>query len=228
MNEKKTHAIIIRMHYLKGDQKFEWRFAYFQAMVLPSILRQRNKDFDIAIWCNEWHAERFRRLSGRIKTFGIAPEVEGKIKPGYEKKAKIFFVDFVDWKNVVGLEKYDIQTAIDSDDLLLRRDFIDRIENECRRTRGSLHISFQPYMFHVPMLRTFTCPMKYNPKKGSPFYSIYQPDKNKFFFAYHDSHLQMWKYMDRSITIPEGYCTFSIHGKNETTYLYRGARKIVL
>jgi hypothetical protein len=222
------HAIIIRFHYPKDHPKFEWRFAYFQAIVLPALLRQDNKNFDICIWCNEWHKERIQKLSPRIKTFGINPEAEGKIKTGYEQKAKIFHVDFVDWENVIGLEKYDIQTAVDSDDIILRKDFIDRIEKECQTAKGSLHLSFQPYMFHVPTLTTYTCPVPYKMSYGSPFYSIYQPNKEKFIFVYHDSHLKMSKYMKESRIIEVGYCTFSVHAKNESTYLYRAAKKIML
>lgn len=221
-----THAVIIRCHYKTDDPKFEWRFNYFKDAVLPRLLWQKNKNFDICVWCNKEHAERFLKLSPRIKTFGIKPEAEGKIKPGYEQKAKRFHVDFVEWENVCGLEKYDIQTAIDSDDLIIRDDFIDFIARTCANEKESTHISFQPYMFNLPDKQYYTCPLRYGPKKGSPFYSIYQPNKEKFVFAYHDSHLKMWQYVKKTISIKEGYCAFSIHRHNATTYLYAGAKKI--
>jgi hypothetical protein len=221
-----THAVIIRMHYPENSAKFEWRFSYFQSMVLPRLLNQKNKNFDICIWCNKWHEDRFKKLSPRIKTFGIKTEAEGYIKPGYEKKVGKYHVDFMEWDKVVGLDKYDIQTALDSDDLILRYDFIDRIEQECAKETGSLHLSFQPFMFHVKRLQMYKCPLKYHNGHGSPFYSIYQPNKENYIFAYHDSHFKISNYVKKSIIIPFGYCTFSIHDNNASTYLYKNSVKL--
>jgi len=64
-----NHVLIIRFHYEKNDPRFDWRLAYFKAMVLPRILNQSYKNFDIAIWCNPEHDEIFKALSPRIKVF---------------------------------------------------------------------------------------------------------------------------------------------------------------
>ena len=223
----KNHVVIIRMHYPIDSPKFDWRFSYFASMVLPRLLRQKNQDFDIAIRCNPAHADLFRSLSDRIIPFTIRPEAEGKIKEGYERKARRFFVDFIPWADVMGLEKYRIQTTLDSDDLLLRTDYIDKIEETFKGLKTSAHLSFQPYIFQVSTLRVFTCPIKYNRDKGSAFYSIYQPNESDYIFAYDTSHLKMSRKFKQKFFINEGYCAFSVHHANSSSYLYRASKPIL-
>lgn len=209
-----THAIIIRFHYKDNDPRFQWRLAYFQAMVLPRILRQTKKNFDIAVRCNPKHADIFQKMNRRIRTFTVSGEKESHIIRGGKK----YFIDFVPWKDVIGLEKYDIQTGIDSDDLI-SENFIERIENEIRQRNPnkSLHVSFQPGIFNAATLQKYPMKVSYGEKKGSAFFSIYQPNKKKYIFAYEDSHLRLWKYFDKSVTIPYGYCWATVHGFNEST-----------
>ena len=220
------------MHYPKGDSRFEWRLAYFKIMVLPRLLSQRKNDFDIAIRCNPWHAKRIEALSDRIKTFSVKKGKENFIRPEDQERAKPFggqyFIDFIEWEDVVGLEKYDIQTSIDSDDLILRDDYIDKIERECARFRQSLHLSFQPYIFELKTLRTFRCPYTYSPQRGSAFYSLYQPDKTDYKFIHHETHQFMGKFAARSITIPEGYCAFTVHDINESSRVPTGSRRLAI
>jgi len=227
-----SHAVIIRFHYPKDNPKFEWRFSYFRSMVLPRLLSQDNQNFVIAIWCEDWHRKRFEGLSDRIVTFDIKTSAKGFIRPEDRDRSKehggLYFIDFTYWKDVVGLDEYDIQTGIDSDDLIIRNDFIDRIEIECSRAPGSLHISFQPYVFETRTLRTYDYPIKYSPTKGSPFFSLYQPDKDNYRFAFEDSHLKMGNFADESILIKEGYCAFSAHDFNESSTVPEGSTQVMI
>jgi len=201
----KHHVVIIRFHYPENHPKFEWRFAFFQAMVLPRLLSQNVQNFDIAIWCNPIHADRFKALSDRIITFGIKPEVEGKIKEGYERKAKHYFVDFVSWKHVVGLDKYHIQTALDSDDLIVSNDYIGYIQAVFKDMPHTSHISFQPYIFDTSSLQMHDCPKRYSTREGSCFYSIYHPlDGSKYTFLYDDSHLKIGRKFPIQLFQPTG------------------------
>lgn len=233
--EKLSHVVVFRMHYREDDPKFDWRFTYFKTMVLPRLLEQNNQNFDIAVRCNPVHNELFLALSDRIKVFTTKPEWEGHIKEGYEEKVRRgYWVDFVPWEAVVGLNKYDIQTSIDTDDLILRKDFIDEVEKRLHSAseggNKSVHISFQPEMFFLPAMQLYNCPIRYDARKGSPFFSIYQPDKENYVYIGDDSHLIIGQQMDKQIFAEKArplFCAFSIHDKNESTFLYKSAKPII-
>lgn len=229
----KKHAVIIRFHYPDGHPDFSWRFAYFQAMVLPRLLAQTNKDFDICVRINpasEVHKVLFELLSPRIKTFSVKPEAEHRIKPGYEAKAKRYFVDFVDWEDVVGLEKYEIQTALDSDDLILKDDFIDLIETnhriQCNYHRAkSSYITFQPLMFDVEGLKMYIHKMRYSIDRGAPIYSIAQSvDDPGYIFVYSDSHLKIGRQFGAKTFYDESLCAMSVHKHNASSYLFPNSK----
>jgi len=168
-----TTVLIIRFHYQKDDPRFAWRFAYFQSMVLPRILGQTDQNFDIAIWCNEWHDGLFRALSEKIRTFRVKAEARYRTGIG----GKRYFLDFAPWKDVEGLEQYDIQAGLDSDDLV-EPDFISTIHELVKKNgaENSLHISFQPGLFFVKKLATGPMRNIYGPTRGSAFMALYQPE----------------------------------------------------
>lgn len=211
---KLSHAVIIRFHYQQDNPKVGFRLAYFQSMVLPRLLNQTRQDFDIWIRCYPWHKEILESMSPRIKTFSIKGEDEKYIS----NKERTYFYDFVPWNTVVGMPMYDIQTGIDSDDLV-REDFIERIEQEIEKNGydTSLHICFQPYLFDTKSLFQYTMGVKYTPRYGSAFLSLYQPDKSNYVFINNVSHLQLYRYASKSIVVPEGYCWASCHDNNEST-----------
>ena len=228
--ENLTTAFIMRMHYKKNDPRFEWRLAFFASMVLPKLLAQTDQNFDICMRVNEHHADRVRALSDKIKIFNVAPRVKNKIKNGYRSKARKYFIDFVDFKHVVGLDKYDIQIGLDTDDMPLRGDFVERIKDEVV-TRGgkSIHISFQPHVFHVPTLRMFEAPVKYGARKGSAIFALYQSDEvRKYVFAYEDSHLKMPRFAVTRIAIEEDFCAYSVHDNNASTSLLPNSKQICI
>jgi len=208
----KTHCLVIRFHYEKDDPRFDWRFSYFKAMVLPRILNQTVKNFDIAIWCNPYHDELFKSLSPRIKVFHAKVDsVQYKTLRG-----KKYYYDFVKWEDLEGLEKYDIQSGIDSDDLI-EPNYIEIIEMHLFNATIPTHLCFQPKTFNLKTLRVKPM-MNYHLKRGSAFFSLYQPDKDRNYkFIYCDSHISMWKYAKRSIVIPAGHCWATIHNLNEST-----------
>lgn len=208
-----THAVIIRMHYPENDKRFDWRLSYFKSMVLPRLLKQTDKDFDIAVRCNPWHEKQIKELSDRIITFSVKNESE-RIKVYRNKK---YFIDFVDWKDVIGLKQYDIQSGLDSDDLI-SLDYIQRVKAEIKANPNqSLHISFQPRLFNVLTLKNCGIGTRYNSNKGSAFLSIYQPIKDNYKFVYEESHLTIGRHFEKSIILPEGFCWASVHGLNEST-----------
>lgn len=218
-------AFIIRMHYSYDDPKWDWRLAYFKAMVLPKLLDQTDLNFDICMWVNPHHQEEVLSLSEKIKVF--TGDVTEDIR--HRKKGGKYFVDFTEFENLKGLDKYELQIGLDTDDLILRKDFVSRIREECSKRDYKFHISFQPYVFDARSLRTFEAPMKYQGKKGSAIFALYQPNVEKrFIFAYHDSHLRLPFHAKESLFIDEGYCAYSVHDLNESTSLIPNSKQILL
>jgi hypothetical protein len=209
-----THGVIIRFHYEKGDPRFGWRLAYFKFMVLPKLLNQTEQKFEIAIRCNPWHDNILRSLSKKITTFRIRGEAEN-FRIISKKK---YFVDFANWYQVMGMKQYDIQSGLDSDDLVAKN-YIETIQKIVRENpKGkSLHISFQPDIFNAQTLKTYPIGQRYTKERGSAFFSIYQPNNQRYLFAYEKSHLIIGKDMDKSIIVPAGYCWASVHGHNYST-----------
>lgn len=231
MKTKTNTAFIIRLHYKKDDPKWLWRYSYFASMVLPKLLAQDDQDFDICIRANPWHKAQIEALSPKIKVFDVKKERKDFIKAGYEEKCKKYFVDFVYYEDLKDFRMYEIQIGIDSDDMILRTDFVTRVKNECRESKSSLHISFQPNIFHVPTLRNYRCDFKYGEYKGSPIFVLYQPqcsEEYRYVFAYEDSHLKLPKYMRRAIRIEGNYCSYSVHCHNASTGLNHNAQQILI
>jgi len=214
-----NHVVIIRFHYPKGSPIFKWRLAYFKAMVLPRLLNQTNKDFDIAIRCNPEHRKIFESLNKKIRTFDVKPGTgTRRIKKVHGKN---YFLDFVRWDDVVGLGKYEIQSGLDSDDLI-SLDYIQTIKDEIKKndSNRSLHISFQPDIFDMYGLKKMSIGCMYSDKRGSAFFTIYQPkDKKKYIFAYEASHLVLPLMFEKSVILPVGKCWATVHGLNESTTL---------
>lgn len=212
-----THAFIIRMHYPPGDPRFAWRLSYFYSVVLPRLLAQTDQNFDIWIRCRKEDAGLIQSLHPRLHTFSVRDEAENHVG----KWGKQYFMDFVPWERVEGLPQYDIQSGLDSDDLITP-DYVARIHEEVKRyafdfPHKSLHISFQPGIFDLKKLKTGPIGVTYTPRRGSAFFSLYQPNKDKYIFAYQDSHLNLWRYTDKSVTLESGHCYATAHHLNEST-----------
>ena len=178
---KMSAAVIIRFHYDENPssryyatpEQFAWRYNYFASMCLPRIRRQLGEEFDICIWCEPNHKELFEKLD--CKTFGITDEYREWIRPNHKGKEETYHIDFVPWNAVVGLNKYDLQIAMDSDDLLLRDDTFNVITNTFRNCEGTGHITFQLSVFDVTRCQLYTSHFVYSLDNGAPFYALWQP-----------------------------------------------------
>jgi hypothetical protein len=234
-------AVIIRFHYDVDDpsskysaseEQFEWRFGYFVSMCLPRIRRQAGPPVDVWVWCEPGHRERFERLG--CKTFTVKPSWKGWLKPGHEgKDGKLsiagrdskLHIDFVPWEAVEGLPQYDLQIAIDSDELLLRTDTFHLIKEHFTCLEKTAHLSFQHVMFDVVGCQLYSSHFRYTTKKGSPFYALWQPNvpPEKFVFVYDNSHQVIWKQMHHtflaSSDLQESHVAASVHPWNSSTRL---------
>lgn len=211
-----THVLIIRFHYEENDPRFWWRLAYFKAMVWPRIEAQENKDFDIAVRCNPWQDKFFKEISERIICFRVRNEA-ARYKTS-TKNGKTYFEDFAPWEDVEGLREYDIQSGLDSDDLITP-DYMALVRANVQEFRGSgiVHVHFQPQLFRLSTLRIM--PMaKYGPTRGSAFLSLYQPKgQQPYHFIYERSHIVMPRIAEKTIFIPAGHAWASAHDVNEST-----------
>jgi hypothetical protein len=208
-------AIITRFHYKENDPRFDFRLSYFKNAVLPRILKQADDDFDICIWCEPCHDEIFKSLSEKIKVFHAKREAVFYETSG--KNGKTYYYDFVDFSELEGLEKYDLQIGLDSDDLV-DENYVAMIKDCISKDGGErpLHIHFQPESINV---RTGQVGFlgNYGPTRGSAFMALYQPDKRDYKFIYHRSHITLMEGFDKSILLPKGHCWASIHSYNEST-----------
>jgi len=206
------HILITRMLYAGDDPKFEERLALYKTLCLPRLKLQTEKNFDIGVLCNKAHANIFKDL-------GIIPFHRKDNWLG--QKPDRFWSCMTKWDEIEGLEKYDIQSNLDSDDLV-SSEYIKRIQAAVQKEinggfTGSLHIHFQPRLFDLHTLTDGTQKKRYDDEEGSAFYSLYQPDKENYVYVGQDSHRRMASYMDKTILIGEGYCWMNIHGGNDST-----------
>ncbi len=204
-----THVIITRMLYPENSPAFDERLAFYRSLVLPRLKAQSVKDFDIAVLCGRYHADIFERLG--LIPFHLKNNWLGQ-KPGK------FWSCFTTWDNIEGLEKYDVQSNLDSDDLVSDK-YVERIRRAVEVDGGkqSLHIHFQPRLFNLLTLEEKPQKKQYGLGVGSAFYSLYQPDKTNYAYIGQDSHLRAGSYADKSILIGEGYCWIGIHDNNDST-----------
>lgn len=207
-----TTAFIIRFHYEENDPRFAWRFHYFKEEVLPRIFAQ-GTDFDIAIRCNPAHDQLFLDLSSRIRVFHVRDE-RAKYRPGTR-----FFFDFVPWSDVLDLPEYELQIGLDSDDLI-EPGYLEEIRGAIVPNK-TMHLCFQPELLDVKTKKIHRMPQRYDARRGSAFFAIYQPEGTRpYRFAYEESHLTIGRLFDiRLISGKENFCFASCHDLNESTHI---------
>jgi len=208
-----TKTFVIRFHYAKDNPQFEWRFEFFKKEVLPRILAQTDQNFDIAIWCEKHHEEIFKSLSPKIKIF----------QAEYKKRDSHLFIDYTAWENVAGLEKYNVQMGLDSDDLI-EPNFVEEV-TKLSVGQESIQMSFQPVKFDIFTKKKYKMD-QYSEKRGSPIFAFYQPNLDDYKFAYHTSHLRMPMVAQKVIVVPEGFVMMAIHGKNDSTKIKSSDKEI--
>lgn len=202
-----THAIVIRLKY-NDCPEFEWRMAYFQAVCLRSLLKQKDKNFDIVVLCNPIHKNRIEALSDKIKTIHHEVPISGDpmYKRRGERNSVMPFAFDLD---------YDIQTRIDSDDMVTEG-FTQRIHQLMNGKTKPHLLCFKPMRFNLDTLRLY---YTYDNYESSMFLSVFNPHKNTF--IYEVGH-GMWRRkintMGGGIDIVKfGYCYQTIHSNNAST-----------
>lgn len=203
-NEKIKHVVVTRMLY-EDDKKFLARLELYKNILLKSLEAQTNQNFDIAVLCNRKHQE-------FIKEIGVIPFFVGE--NNYGQKDKTWHVK-VPWEEIEGLEKYDIQSNIDSDDYV-SEEYIEIIQESCGGGK-SIHIHFQPILHNYITGEKKRMSNRYDKNTGSAFYSLYQPNKENYIYIGQDGHRRMQNYAEKTILIGEGHCFVGVHDSNDST-----------
>lgn len=198
-------AVITRLHYKKDDPKFISRLESYKKYTLPSLLAQTDSDFDIIVWCEPHHDELFLSLNDRINVIHADVEVR--------YKSDKFFVDYVPYKDVVGLEKYEAQLGLDSDDELL----LTAIEEVKKHLSGDRKaISLQPIKRDVNTGKLYEIKHYADNNKLSPIFCLYQPD-GPYLFAYEYGHYSGMPLQFGNKVYLYDLAIMNITGENEST-----------
>jgi hypothetical protein len=198
-------AVITRFHY-KDEELFKKRFDYFKREVLPRLKNQTYKKFDICVWCEDNHKKLFEDLG--IKTF------KAKYEEPKEKLPNLY--DFNQWETVEGLDKYDLQIALDSDDLP-HKNLIKTALKLTRKEKGRVLLSFQPIKYEEKTGKKYIMRNYEKTKRCSPCYAIKQDLDKDYLFLYFRSHFRMCDEKWDKIIYVEGLVTMTINDYNINT-----------
>lgn len=198
------HVVVTRMLY-KHEFDFLKRLELYKKTAYTSLITQNNKNFDIAVLCNPEHDK-------HLISLGIIPFHR---KDGhFGEKTLAGWHTFVDWSNIEGLEKYYIQSNLDSDDEVTS-DYVDKVQNLLYGNKR-IHLHFQPKLRDYKTKEEKEMKTKYDINRGSAFFSLYQPEEEGYIYLGCDSHRDMVKYADKSILV-NGFCFVNIHADNDTS-----------
>lgn len=202
---KNRLAVITRIHYTKDNLKFNTRLEYYKKYTLPSLLSQTDSDFDIIVWCEPHHDELFKSLSDRIKV--IHADVEVRYKSGK------YFVDYVSFSSVIGIDKYTAQLGLDSDDEL-RPTAIEEIKKHLNGERKA--ISLQPVKRDISTGKLYGMKNYCEDDKLAPIFCLYQPDE-PYLFAYEYGHYSGMPLQFKNKVYLYDLAIMNITGENEST-----------
>lgn len=202
-------AVITRIHYKADDPRFPQRVEMYKKYTLNSLLNQTDKDFDILVWCEPHHDELFKSLSDRIKIIHADTEVR--------YKSNKFFVDYTPFSKVYGMDKYEAQLGLDSDDELMPN-AIKEVKEYL--TGGRKAISLQPVKLDVKTGKTYKMVDYKSKGKLSPIFCLYQPDE-PYLFAYEYGHFSQMPLEFKNKVYLYGLGIMNITGENESTEIER-------
>jgi len=200
-----THVVVTRMLYQDSEPFLKRLELYYK--LFNSLKNQTVQNFDIAVLCNRKHADILKEIfRDSVIPFFTKEDNFGQRDKTWHCK--------IPWEEIEGLNMYDIQSNIDSDDWV-SENYIETIQKHCKDK--SLHIHFQPTLVRLKTGQTKSMNSVYNKYNGSAFYSLYQPDKSNYIYIGQDGHRRMQNYAEESILIPEGYAFVGIHDNNDST-----------
>lgn len=202
-------AVVTRIHYKADDPRFPNRVEMYKKYTLNSLLNQTDQDFDILVWCEPHHDELFKSLSDRIKIIHADTEVR--------YKSNKFFVDYTPFSKVYGMDKYEAQLGLDSDDEL-KPEAIAEIKKHLNGQRKA--ISLQPVKRDTGTGKMYKMVDYKSKGKLAPIFCLYQPDET-YLFAYEYGHFSEMPNQFKDKVYLYGLAVMNIHGENESTGIER-------
>lgn len=209
---KHSHCINIKLDYTDDDlfEEAYWRFRLGQLECLKS---QTIQDFDIVIRSQLKHFSVLQDL-GRKFEMRIKPYLftgDPLIMYNGTPRTHPYPSEYIQSETKY-LDKYHIQTLLDSDDWL-RPDFIARIEAEFKGKTRKHVLNFMPVKVDIINLEIYKMNY-YRTGKGSMVQSLFCPDLDDYTLCWAYRHLALPKAIGSSTIIPEGYCWYVIHNYN--------------
>lgn len=210
-------AVITRLHYAKGDERFLPRLKMFEHFALASLRAQTDQDFDICVWAEPWHKEQVEALDPRIKVFNA----EWRKREGVGVHQ--YFIDYTTFDKVTGLLPYTTVIGLDSDDELDPT----AIETVRMHSTGSRKaISFQPIKRDLTTGVLYKMKSYQQRKKMSPIFALYQPD-DPYLFAYQYGHYsEMPNQFEEIVYIAERETYLNVHDFNASTKVTKEDQKL--
>lgn len=202
-------AVVTRIHYKADDPRFPQRVEMYKKYTLNSLLNQTDQDFDILVWCEPHHDELFKSLSDRIKIIHADTEVR--------YKSNKFFVDYTPFSKVYGMDKYEAQLGLDSDDEL-KPNAIATIKQHL--IGGRKAISLQPVKRDTSTGKMYKMVDYKSKGKLAPIFCLYQPDE-PYLFAYEYGHFSEMPNQFNDKVYLYDLAVMNIHNMNESTGIER-------
>lgn len=208
-----SHIIVNKLYY-QNEQDLLTRIKIYKKITLPSLLEQTNQNFDIGVLCNPKHEDIIREIHPRIIPFFSDVPTSFRFIDGVK-----FYIHFLKWGDIYGIEKYDIQTCVSSDDYV-KPEFTQKIEDVIREEDDgkSTHIYFEPRLMKLITGETKDMLMKYREGFTSGFYSIYQPNKDPYIYVGQECHTKIGNLFEKSIMVKGDYCYIGIHDTNDSSH----------
>lgn len=208
-------AVVTRIHYKADDPRFPQRVQMYKNYTLKSLLNQTDQDFDIVVWCEPHHDDLFKNLSDRIKIIHADTEVR--------YKSNKFFVDYTPFSKVYGMDKYEAQLGLDSDDELKPN----AIEEVKKHLNGRRAISLQPIKRDIKTGKLYKMVDYKSKGKLSPIFCLYQPDE-PYLFAYEYGHFsEMPNQFNDKVYLYDLAIMNILDGVNESTRIERVDKEIL-
>lgn len=205
------HAIIIRFLFKDNIESFDERLKMFKCNMIESLTKQTVQDFDLYVLCNESHNSTVQELWSKIRVINNERVLNQLTESINDGKCSMYILEHF---SIRGFKDYDILTRVDSDDRV-REDFVEHIHSEYYKYKDDcVVLSFTPIWLELSTNKKYVSGnVKYHNRFTSMFSSVINPSS----FIYCDNHIDLWKQVDRVVTVDEGYCYLCVHNYNLST-----------
>jgi hypothetical protein len=221
------HIIVTRCKF-KNDELFLKYFEVMKKTYIPSINNQTDKNFSIALICNQKHFDTIiKEFNKKIKVIPFIDNQEDYEDYEFGKGVPIIQLtdSKKDYKNFVVENNITIQTRHDCDDIMMPN-YIKHIHNLYDKNKEKYDdfiLNFQPTKYDVITKQEFQHSRDYS-KVCSMFSTLIQKKvKHGIMDVMHDHLSRLTKNI---IYIPKTYVKLGIHNNNTLSKIKPDEKKI--